>query len=60
MLSWSGKFWDILDMKRLISVLLMLMIGCVFSGRPVAAASCYDLEFVYARGSGGARNATAE
>jgi len=45
--------------KILLGIISVLMMGLAFGGR-VAAADCRDIEFVYARGSGAARNATAE
>jgi len=57
---WGAYIRNIWCMKKiLLGIISVLMMGLAFGGR-VAAADCRDIEFVYARGSGAARNATAE
>jgi hypothetical protein len=54
-------FWDIGDMKKLLFMVCMLCsMACCMSGNSFAAADCRDIEFVFARGSGAARNDTDE
>ena len=62
MLYLRGGFWDIGDMKKilLIMVCVLCSVACFMSGNSFAAADCRDIEFIFARGSGAARNDTDE
>lgn len=52
-------------MKKVIKIMISVMVlSTIFAlssfGGKVSAASCRDIEFIYARGSGAARNGSAE
>ena len=58
-------FWDISGMRNIIKVIISIVFFNMtfvlpFFSNNAAAASCKDIEFVFARGSGAARNGSAE